>query len=222
MKAVMNEKKIHHPLFCRDPTTTSMEESDTNTTTADYRLKKVSSLALQLVNSEDLASAPEPMTIAEEMASFEYIDELAHSITTSSSFSDFDVWSPKDPEAGQKTGNPLSPEDLTENSSKKDRFLAQIPTKRARRASAESLSSNLISPKTETLATSFSVTTELNRIQDSASSKPAANQSSSNKNSDILPQKTATNPLPSSRTRQRNVGTRQSKLVRQSKVDDHR
>ena len=31
----------------------------------------------------------EPLTLAEEIASFEYIDELAASITSSSSFSDF-------------------------------------------------------------------------------------------------------------------------------------
>lgn len=51
--------------------------------------KKASSLALQIVDSET-----EPLTLAEEMASFEYIDELASE--AASSFSDFDAWSPKE------------------------------------------------------------------------------------------------------------------------------
>ena len=83
--------------------------------------------------------------------------------------------------------------------------------------SAESLSSNLISPKTEMMTTSLSVTTELNRVQESEA-----------KIEEIAPKKVDQPPKPNScqsrvsfQGRQRNTGMRQSKLVRQSKVEDH-
>ena len=96
----ISEEILHehseHPLS-RQPTT-SIDETDTTTTT-ELRVggcagKKTTtaSLALQIVHfdSVDTASeAKEPLTLAEEMASFEYIDELAASVTSSSSFSDF-------------------------------------------------------------------------------------------------------------------------------------
>ena len=138
------------------------------------KVKKVSSLALQIVDS-DSASAAEPLTLAEEMASFEYIDELAASVT-SSSFSDLDdVWSPTEPKAISLKSKFLT--HLEKN-------LLSIP---ARRASAESLTSPQSDTENhKTIKTSVSVTTELNRLQN------------------------------------RHGGTRQSKLVRQKKVDLHR
>ncbi len=197
------------PRLSRMPTS-SVEESDT-TTTAEMRTiprKKASSLALQIVDSED-ATANEPLTLAEEMASFEYIDELAASVTSSSSISDFDVWSPKaDDAASASPGIDASVESKMATagaaekcSTLKDRFLLQIQENLlnipARRASAESLTSNLmITPPKESIPTSFSVTNELNKVDTDPESIPE------------LPPK-----------RQRNLGTRQSKLVRQSKVD---
>lgn len=174
----------------RNPTSTS--ESDM---TSEIRVKNSRTLALQIVDSDQ-----EPMTLAEEMASFEYIDELASS--KSSSFSDFDVWSPKSEEINAVHNNAKSQLMMT-SMSKKDRFLIQLEENLlnvpARRASAESLSSNLISPPKE-ICTSFSVTTELNQV-DQNINHPMTQ-------------------LPPQRTRFGN--TRQSKLVRQSKVDDHR
>lgn len=182
----------------RNPTSTS--ESDitelTSRTAAAAAVKNSRTLALQIVDSDQ-----EPMTLAEEMASFEYIDELADS-SKSSSFSDFDVWSPKteDVPEQQSQVDPRSQSQLT-SMSKKDRFLIQLEENLlnvpARRASAESLSSNLISPPKE-ICTSFSVTTELNQAVDQ------------NNSTQLPPQ------------RSRFGNTRQSKLVRQSKVDDHR
>lgn len=147
------------------------------------KIKKVSSLALQIVDSD----SGEPLTLAEEIASFEFIDELASSdVTSGSSFSDLDdVWSPN--EDGKATKHvSLKSKFLTHL----EKNLLSIP---ARRASAESLSSPSINQsdkptsinQEKTIKTSVSVTTELNRI----------------------PQM------------QRNVATRQSKLVRQKKVD---
>ena len=85
-------------LFSRQPTT-SIDETDTTTTelrantttTTGNGTKKISSLALQIVDvdSQDSEANKEPLTLAEEMASFEYIDELAASVTSTSSFSDF-------------------------------------------------------------------------------------------------------------------------------------
>ena len=149
--------------------------------------KKVSSLALQIVDSVD--SSGEPLTLAEEMASFEFIDELATaSVTTGSSFSDLDdVWSPHEPKKSKEIIS-LKSKFLTHL---EKNLLSSIP---ARRASAESLSSpstvnqsepSIISNQESKIKTSVSVTTELNRMP----------------------------------TLQRNVGTRQSKLVRQKKVD---
>lgn len=150
--------------------------------------KKVSSLALQIVDSVD--SSGEPLTLAEEMASFEFIDELATaSVTTGSSFSDLDdVWSPHEPKKSKEIIS-LKSKFLTHL---EKNLLSSIP---ARRASAESLSSpsttvnqsepSIISNQESKMKTSVSVTTELNRMP----------------------------------TLQRNVGTRQSKLVRQKKVD---
>ena len=148
---------------------------------------------------EDVSEAAN-LTIEEEMASFEFIDELAASVTSSSSMaSDFDVWSPV--EAKQ----PAVTSDL------KSRFLSEaknwtlaIPV---RRASAESLSSYCQSPKTDlqkNLPGSLSVTSDLSRI--ATASEPSQPQ----------PQDT------SFQNRRRNCAMRQSKLVRQSKVDDHR
>ena len=147
-------------------------------------IKKVSSLALQIVDSD----SGEPLTLAEEIASFEFIDELASSdVTSGSSFSDLaDVWSPNEAKT-TTTHVSLKSKFLTHL----EKNLLSIP---ARRASAESLSSPNQSDKPsntssinqeKTIKTSVSVTTELNRI----------------------PQM------------QRNVATRQSKLVRQKKVD---
>ena len=147
-------------------------------------VKKASSLALQIVDSQD-----EPLTLAEEMASFEFIDELATaSVTTGSSFSDLDdVWSPSEKAS---THVSLKSKFLTHL----EKNLLSIP---ARRASAESLSSpslnqseHSITNQEKTIKTSVSVTTELNRMQNTQPSQL-----------------------------QRNVGTRQSKLVRQKKVD---
>ena len=149
----------------------------------ESKIKKVSSLALQIVDSD----SGEPLTLAEEIASFEFIDELASSdVTSGSSFSDLDdVWSPN--EDGKATKHvSLKSKFLTHL----EKNLLSIP---ARRASAESLSSPSINQsdkptsinQEKTIKTSVSVTTELNRI----------------------PQM------------QRNVATRQSKLVRQKKVD---
>merc|ERR1719412_888216 len=137
------------------------------------------------------------------MASFEYIDELAASVTSTSSFSDFDVWSPTEDQRPKVSSKATQ--------SMKDRFLSHLKEKnllsiRARRASAESLSSNLISPKAE-LTTSFSVTETLNRIDQ----KPDPIMEQQENNS----KQTANNGA-TFRTRQRNTGTRQSKLVRQS------
>ena len=149
---------------------TSSEETEEQPLEA--KAKKVSSLALQIVDSDSVA---EPLTLAEEMASFEYIDELAASVT-SSSFSDLDdVWSPTEPKVSLKS------KFLTHL----EKNLLSIP---ARRASAESLTSPQSDTQDhpKTIKTSVSVTTELNRLQN------------------------------------RNCGTRQSKLVRQKKVDLHR
>ena len=147
------------------------------------KIKKVSSLALQIVDSD----SGEPLTLAEEIASFEFIDELASSdVTSGSSFSDLDdVWSPNEDGKAPKHVS-LKSKFLTHL----EKNLLSIP---ARRASAESLSSPSINQsdkptsinQEKTIKTSVSVTTELNRI----------------------PQM------------QRNVATRQSKLVRQKKVD---
>ena len=58
------------------------------------RKATTASLALQIVHVDSVdnvtSEAKEPLTLADEMASFEYIDELAASTVTSySSFSDF-------------------------------------------------------------------------------------------------------------------------------------
>ena len=114
-----------------------------------------------------------------------------------------DVWSPTEDQRPKVSSKATQ--------SMKDRFLSHLKEKnllsiRARRASAESLSSNLISPKAE-LTTSFSVTETLNRIDQKPD--PTMEQENSKQ----------TNNGATFRTRQRNAGTRQSKLVRQSKVD---
>ena len=167
----------------------SSEETEDQENQANPKInKKVSSLALQIVDSVD--SSGEPLTLAEEMASFEFIDELATaSVTTGSSFSDLDdVWSPHEPKKSKEIIS-LKSKFLTHL---EKNLLSSIP---ARRASAESLSSpsttvnqsepSIISNQESKMKTSVSVTTELNRMP----------------------------------TLQRNVGTRQSKLVRQKKVD---
>ena len=102
----------------------------------------------------------------------------------------------------------------------KDRFLTNLREKnllsiRARRASAESLSSNLISPKAE-LTTSFSVTETLSRIDQKIDEESMIEEVQE------IQQITKTENgagVKGFHTRQRNSGTRQSKLVRQSKVD---
>ena len=118
-----------------------------------------------------------------------------------------DVWSPTEDQRPKVSSKATQ--------SMKDRFLSHLKEKnllslRARRASAESLSSNLISPKAE-LTTSFSVTETLNRIDQKPD--PIMEQQQENNS-----KQTANNGA-TFRTRQRNTGTRQSKLVRQSKVD---
>ena len=69
--------------------------------------KKVStSLALQIVDSDqdNTKSSCTSLTLAQEMASFEYIDEkTGTSVSSPSSLaSDFDVWSPRVKEVGDE------------------------------------------------------------------------------------------------------------------------
>ena len=57
--------------------------------------RKITSLALQIVDSDQ--DTKSSLTLAQEMASFEYIDEKSGTVSSPSSLaSDYDVWSPRE------------------------------------------------------------------------------------------------------------------------------